>query len=249
MCLIAFAYRHHPGYRLVVAANRDEFFARPAAALGWWDDGRVLAGRDLYAGGAWLGCGRDGRFAALTNYRDLRQQRNAARSRGELSAAFLGSELSAADYLAAVRSQRSEYNDFNLLLFDGEQLLCLESRYDSVQRIAPGVHALSNHRLNTPWPKVRRLRAALEQSCSADDLSAALSDAEPAADDELPDTGVGLAWERLLSPPFVRSEHYGTRAQTLLWLGEDGSACMQEQSFAADGPLAPMTRQRWRWRD
>lgn len=249
MCLIGFAYQCHPQYPLLVAGNRDEFYARPAAALHWWPDSPILAGKDLSAGGTWMGVSRQGRVAALTNYRDPSRHRPEARSRGELVSAFLQGEQDAKAYLKALLPTLDAYNDFNLLVFDGRELWVLESRFRQIQAVSPGVHVLSNHRLNSPWPKAERVRHGLQTCLASNQLGEAellglLSDREPAADDLLPDTGIGLEWERLLSPPFIHSPTYGTRAQTLLWLGQE-TVTILEQSHTEQGPMGEAVRYHW----
>ena len=230
MCLIAFAYKVHPRYSLVVAANRDEFYRRPTAPADYWPEcPGMLAGRDLEQGGTWLGVTRDGRFAALTNYRDPAANRPDARSRGELVRNYLCGALAAQEYLERVRADGGDYNGFNLLAGDAGGLWYYANRMDTVAAVAPGVHGLSNHLLDTPWPKVAKAKAGLA-ACLAgrdEDLAAGvfalLADEAPAPDAALPDTGVGLAWERTLSPVFIASADYGTRSSTVVLLGGGGT--------------------------
>ncbi|QNM96624.1 NRDE family protein [Chitinimonas koreensis] len=235
MCLIAFRWQPDTDTPLLVAANRDEFYARPAAPLAWWPDGRILAGRDLQAGGSWMGVTRDGRFAALTNYRDPRDIKPGAPSRGALVAGFLAGSTGAADYLAGLRPAAA-YNGFNLLLYDGRELLGYESRADRVLRFDTGVHAVSNAAFDTPWPKVEALKAGL--AIEADDdaaLFALLADPAIAPDERLPATGVPLEWERALSAALIRTPDYGTRASTVLRLGRR-TVGMTELSYARGVP-------------
>ncbi|TXG96579.1 MAG: NRDE family protein, partial [Zoogloea sp.] len=208
MCLILLAWRAHPDYPLVVAANRDEFFARPAAEAGWWQDRPgVFAGRDREAGGTWLGLSRSGRFAGLTNFRDPARQRPDAPSRGALVADFLAGEESTDAALARLTQEGPRYNGFNLLLSDGDSLGIYESESGSARHLEPGLYALSNHLLDTPWPKVlagkSRLARALRALPDDTPLAELLRDDRPAADAELPRTGVSLAWERMLSSAFI----------------------------------------------
>jgi uncharacterized protein with NRDE domain len=242
MCLIAFAHEAHPAFRLVVAANRDEAYARPAAPAGWWADAPgVLAGRDLREGGTWMGVTRGGRFAAVTNFRDPGfAQIGDAPSRGALVADFLRGAADAAGYAAALSRRAAEYNGFNLLVGDGGGLFYLSNRAPGVRRLEPGVYALSNHLLDTPWPKVVRARRAmadaLDTAGDAADrwesgLWGMLGDRVVAADDDLPDTGVGAEFERLLSPPFIRGDAYGTRASTVLTIAHDGEVRLVERSI------------------
>ena len=177
MCLIYVAWRRHPRYRLVVAANRDEYHSRPALPAHWWDDapgvtaGRVLAGRDVIAGGTWLGITTGGRFAAITNYRDPSVRRPEAPSRGALVSAFLTEDTSAPDYLGRVLEAGDRYNGFSLLAMDGETLAFASNRSPGVVRLEPGVYGLSNHLLDTPWPKVTDGKVDLEQLVSAPEIA------------------------------------------------------------------------------
>lgn len=238
MCLIVFAWRPGHARPLIVAANRDEFYARPALPLGAWEDSPgVYAGRDLEAGGTWLGVAPDGRFAALTNVRDPGQPLG-PRSRGELVAAFLQGRQSPLEYLQQVARHASDYSGFNLLVGDGAQLCYLNSRVGPPVAVAPGVHGLSNAALDTPWPKLLSARQGLEAVLDAPDtgaLVALLRDSRQPADAELPDTGVGLATERLLSSVFIASPTYGTRASTALIVHADGRRELLEHSFGPSG--------------
>ncbi len=240
MCLILLAWQAHADYPLVVAANRDEFFARPAAAAAFWQEApQVLAGRDLEAGGTWLGVSREQRFAALTNFREGRQQRADARSRGALVADFLTGEASPAAYLAEVSAAAADYNGCNLFVADGERLGYYANRGDGrVRWLGPGIYGISNHLLDTPWPKLSRAKAAFADALSALPAAAPffelLADQEIVPDSHLPETGVPLEWERILSAIFVRSENYGTRASTLLSRRSDGQTTLIERSFDAN---------------
>lgn len=238
MCLIVFAWRPGTARPLVVAANRDEFHARPTQALGAWEDAPgVYAGRDLEAGGTWLGVGPQGRFAALTNIRDPRQPLG-PRSRGELVAAYLRGELGVEAYLDQVASRSGQYSGFNLLVGDGQQLGYLHAREAGPRLLSPGVYGLSNAGLDTPWPKLVKARSGLEGLLDSDDpqqLLALLADAQPAPDSELPETGVGLATEKLLSSVFIASQNYGTRASTVLLVDDQGRRRMVERSFGPFG--------------
>ena len=247
MCLLLFALDAHPRHRLVVAANRDEFTDRPAAPLGWWDDAPdVLAGRDLTANGTWMGITRAGRWAALTNVRDPTNPRPARRSRGALVAEFLtGAETAEA---AAVRvwAERGDYDGFNLVLRDGASAWAVSTRADRPARLGPGVYGLSNDRLDTPWPKVVRGKAALDAALEADPvpldaLLDLLHDDRPVPDADLPETGVGLAWERVLSPAFIVAEGYGTRVSTALTL-DDGRVAVAERTWLPGGAVGETRR-------
>ncbi len=242
MCLIVLAWQVHPDYPLVVAANRDEFFSRPAAPAGFWSDApQVLAGRDLEAGGTWLGVTRGQRFSALTNYREGGRKLVGTRSRGELVADFLTTASDPQDYLAALAGRRSEYNGYSLFVGDGRRLAYCSNRGPSSEPrwLEPGIYGLSNHLLDTPWPKLAAAKAsfstALGQLPAAAPFFELLADREIVADTELPATGVALEWERVLSAIFVTSPDYGTRASTLLTMHRSGLATLIERSF---GPAA-----------
>ncbi|PYC27811.1 NRDE family protein [Pseudomonas mosselii] len=238
MCLIVFAWRPGTVRPLIVAANRDEFYARPTQALAAWEDAPgVHAGRDLEAGGTWLGVGPNGRFAALTNIRDPRQPLG-PRSRGELVAAYLQGELGVEAYLDQVASRSGQYSGFNLLVGDGGRLGYLHAREAAPRLLEPGIYGLSNAGLDTPWPKLVKARSGLEGLLEAADpqrLLALLGDVQPAPDGELPETGVGLATERLLSSVFIASQNYGTRASTVLIVDDQGRRRMVERSFGPFG--------------
>lgn len=238
MCLIVFAWRPAHPQPLIVAANRDEFYARPAQALAQWPDApQVYAGRDLEAGGTWLGVTASGRFAALTNIRDPAQSPG-SRSRGELVADFLAGEQSPEAYMAEVAERAHQYTGFNLLLGITGALYYLNSLEAVPRRLEQGVYGLSNAGLDTPWPKLRKARAALATQVADPQPSALLTllrDGEPAALGELPETGVGLATETLLSSVFIASAHYGTRASTALIVEADGRQRMIERSFGVNG--------------
>lgn len=249
MCLIALAYRAHPRYELLLAANRDEFHHRPTAAAAAWEDAPdVVGGRDLVGGGAWLALSARRRFAAVTNVRRMEAPDPAAPSRGRLVAEFVRGEVSAEAAAETLMGAAEHYAGFNLLLWDGADLVYLSNRpAPRWQRLAPGVHAVSNAQLDTPWPKLRRLRAALEAQLARDagpeSLFAALADEQVAADADLPETGVGLEVERRLSPPFVRGREYGTRASSLLCVpAEGGPLQLIERRFGPDGVAAGESR-------
>jgi len=243
MCLIVFAYKVHPYYKLVLAANRDEFYERPSMAADFWHDHPgVLAGRDLKNGGTWLGITREGKFAAVTNYRDPSNLKSNALSRGQLVGRYLTGKQRPEDYLRKITPTVDRYNDFNLLLGDDERILFFSSCAKS-RELKPGIYGLSNHVLDSPWPKVRRskrmLKAALSQKGRAleDALFELLSDRHIPSDNKLPDTGVGREWERLLSPIFIESPLYGTRSSTVLLIGKNRQVRFVEKIF--DGLQLP----------
>ncbi|AKV05453.1 signal peptide protein [Pseudomonas fluorescens NCIMB 11764] len=238
MCLIVFAWRPGHAQPLIVAANRDEFYARPSLPLAQWPEApQVHAGRDLEAGGTWLGVGANGRFAALTNIRDPHQP-PARKSRGELVAQFLNGEMPIDDYLADVVRRSLEYAGFNLLIGNANELWHYNAQGTEAVMLQPGVYGLSNAGLDTPWPKLLKARAALEMvldNPQPEALLALLSDAQVAPFAELPDTGVGLATETLLSSVFIASQSYGTRASTALIVHADGTRHLVERSFGPYG--------------
>jgi len=240
MCLILFAYRAHPAYRLVVAANRDEWFRRPTAPAAFWADAPdILAGRDLEQGGTWLGVTRHGRFAAITNFRDPGSHRADAPSRGGLVSAFLLADIAPATYLEQLRPKAPAYNGFSLLVGDGASLGYLSNREDKVRNLGPGIYGLSNHLLDVQWPKVeigkKRLATWLDDDCGPEALLALLDDTRAAPDAALPRTGVTIEWERRLSSLRIVGEGYGTRSSTALVIGISGEMRFLERSFGEDG--------------
>lgn len=238
MCLIAFAWRPGHARPLIVAANRDEFYARPSLPLAAWPEApQVHAGRDLEAGGTWLGVGADGRFAALTNIRNPHQP-PARKSRGELVARFLTGEMPIDQYLADVVGRSLEYAGFNLLIGNRQELWHYNAQETAPNPLAAGVYGLSNAGLDTPWPKLVKAKAALTEVLDDPQpqaLLALLGDPQTAPFGDLPDTGVGLATESLLSSVFIASPTYGTRASTALIVQADGSRVMVERSFGPYG--------------
>jgi uncharacterized protein with NRDE domain len=240
MCLILIAWQGHAKHRCVIAANRDELHSRPTAAAQWWPSQRpILAGRDLSAGGTWLGVTRTGRFAALTNYRGTTQRRADAPSRGTLVASILMSADTVAQTLEYLRSVSADYNGFNLLFSDGERLGVYESMRGAGRELGPGIYGLSNDLLDTPWPKVQTAKSRLSQALSnlqnTHAVLALLRDDAIAPDDQLPRTGVSLEWERLLSSAFVRAPDYGTRCSTVVRIDERRRACFDEWTWDETG--------------
>ena len=250
MCLILLAYEAHPAFRLVLAANRDEFYTRPSAAAHFWPDAAgVLAGRDLERGGTWLGVTRAGRIAAVTNYREPGREQHDAPSRGALVAAYLQGDERPGAYLAALAWQAAEFNGFNLLVGTPRALYYYSNRGASEpQRLKPGVHGLSNHLLDTPWPKVARGQAALERLLAAErtpdvkslteGLFSILAERAQGPDELLPQTGVGLELERVLSSAFITSPTYGTRSSTVLLIARSERVTFIERTFTT-GAHAP----------
>jgi len=227
MCLILFAHKYVPGYRLILCANRDEFYDRPARPLDWWPDAEdVLAGRDLKAGGTWMGISRSGRFAALTNYRDPSSSWTDAPSRGHLVSAYLTGNMRPKAFLEALSIEGHRYNGFNLLVGDPIGLWYFSNRRPEFQAIGSGLFGLSNAFLDDPWPKIargkKRLADLLQDGIpETDRLFAMMRDQTIAPDADLPTTGVGLEWERILSAMCIVSPGYGTRCISVLFITMD----------------------------
>jgi uncharacterized protein with NRDE domain len=241
MCLIAWNWQPGSATPLLLIGNRDEFYARPTEPLHYWPDTGILAGRDTQAGGTWLGVGQGKRLAALTNYRSAEPPRLNAPSRGQLATDFLQSSLSAEAYLQTLRSKASAYNAFNLLVFDGNTLLGLESREARIIPMQPGAGAVSNADFHTPWPKLRQLDEGLTNFIArgeTDDkhLWALLQSRTPAPDSLLPATGVPLELERALSAVFIATPNYGTRACSVVRV-KANEIHFSEQRFGANGPI------------
>lgn len=260
MCLILFAIDQHPDFPWIIAANRDEYRERPTAPLGWWSDHpQVLAGRDLTAGGTWMGVTRQGRFAAVTNYRDARCVYPRGPSRGALVSDFLTGDMSPQTYLDQIAAQGQRYDGFNLLLGDiGSGLFYYCNRSCNSDRdcesrpnpegpiaLSAGIYGLSNHRLDTPWPKVRKGKRLFaecldthghaQEKVFTDALFEVLADEAQPKDAELPDTGVGLAWERILAPLFINQPHYGTRSCSVIWLDHQNRLRVVERTTPQPG--------------
>lgn len=222
MCLILFRFAPGTDLPLVVAANRDEAYARATAAATYWQDQpEILAGRDLEAGGSWLGVNKQGQFAALTNFRQAEVQAHQGPSRGELVAGFLANKKSAAEFMADVEARAEQYAGFNLLIGDQHELIYFSNRSNSPSRnLEPACYGLSNGLLDSQWPKIdmgkKRLQACIDSGCHAEDLQMILLDDAQYPLSSLPDTGVGEEIEQLLSPLFIKSEVYGTRSSSLV---------------------------------
>ena len=242
MCLIVVAVKKHPKYRLIIAANRDEFYDRPTAAADFWKDKPdLLAGRDLQAGGTWLGMTRRGRIAAITNYRDSNslndKMSSKAPSRGKLVSDFLISTESTDAYLNDVIQKADQYNGFNLILGVVDDLHWYSNYGGKAVKLSPGIHGLSNQFLDTPWPKVRKAKEAMGQVVSKgkelipEEIFYFLCDGNIPADKWLPDTGVGLEWERILSPLFISSPVYGTRSSTLIFIDRSNAVTFIERTY------------------
>ena len=249
MCLLIFAHRASRQFPLLVAANRDEFHGRPTTASRFWPDHpNLLAGRDEQLGGTWMGVSRDGKFAAVTNFRDPTASPDAPRSRGELPLDYLLGQQGPNAYLQAVSQRAEEYAGFNLLLGDGQALWYYSNSpqqsgpHSSAPReLEPGIYGLSNARLDTPWPKVlmgkQRLQTLLANADNVahDSLLQLVSSTDLAEAEALHSPGMGTEMEQLLSAQFIRSETYGTRSSTTLWRDRDGRTSWRELSFDSRG--------------
>lgn len=246
MCLVAFAWQAHPRYRLLLAANRDEFHARPAAPLGWWEDApSVLAGRDLAAGGTWLAIGDTGRFATVTNYRETLSMQPAERSRGELVTRFVASDDTPLEFLQGIDSRR--YAGYSLLAATPGAIAYASNRGDAPRALEPGLYGLSNASLETPWPKVRRSKARLAELLKNDTVEAEalfelLADREPAPLGEAEAEGVPPELARAVSAPFIVTPEFGTRCSTVLSVATSGEVRIVERRFDSAGNPAGESR-------
>jgi uncharacterized protein with NRDE domain len=240
MCLIVIGWQIDQRYPLVVAANRDEFFARPTAPLAWWEDHPdILAGRDLQDGGSWLGLTRNGRFAAITNYRDPARMKPGAPSRGRLVSDFLAGSETPRDYLQRIAPLAEVCNGFNLLVADTSELWWHSNVTGDIRKLEPGIHGVSNHLLDTPWPKLLGAKQvfadAVPELPATAKLFTLLRDDTQHPDEVLPNTGVSLELERKLSAIFVKTEGFNTRSSAVLWRDDSGKLSFDEQTWREDG--------------
>jgi uncharacterized protein with NRDE domain len=253
MCLLVIGIDVHPMYKVILAANRDEFYDRPTAQARFWEEAPdVLGGKDLQAGGTWLGITRQGRIAAITNYRDPASVRPDAPTRGELVKDFLLGQEDPEHYMDRLARKGGRYNGFNLIVGQSDHLYWYSNRGGMTRKLERGIHALSNHLLNTPWPKVIRAKAALERilaqekNPSPEVLFGMLSDRSVPDDRDLPETGVTFEWERMLSPVFIASPTYGTRSSTVLLMNRDDHVTFMERTFDRDPDHPSTIRQEFR---
>ena len=242
MCLILISYDVNPHYGLILAANRDEYYVRPTQPLRFWDDSPdILAGRDLQGYGTWLGITRSGRLAAITNYRDPTSEQENSPSRGWLVRNFLDGKESPASYLEQIKADERRYNGFNLFLADESGLYYFSNRENEIKKLEKGLYGLSNHLIDTPWSKVQKGKAGLARLLSAEkeidleDIFDILADRSLAPDEKLPDTGVGLEKERMLSPLFIISSDYGTRSSSVILMENSGRIIFVERTFVSNG--------------
>ena len=237
MCLIVIANNVHPKYNLIFAANRDEFYNRPSEQAEFWKEHPdLLAGKDLQAGGTWMGITKQGKFAAITNYRDLKNHRNHAPSRGNLTLDFLINDISPEEYYNRLTPTLNDFNGFNLILGNVDELFYFSNKAEGLQKLERDIHGISNAILDTPWPKVEKSKRHLQSLIQQEDTNpweviAILKDTSIAKDEELPDTGVGLDLERMLSPVFIKSEKYGTRCSSVVMVDSDNNVKFVEKFF------------------
>lgn len=234
MCLIVFSYKTHPKYKFILAANRDEFYDRPTTTVDWWEDHDLLAGRDLKAKGTWMGVDKKGRFAAVTNFRDIKNIKEDVRSRGDLPVNFLIGNQSSEEYSNVVFYEGSQYNGFNLLTMDDE--MAHISNYDKqVNILSPGVYGLSNALLDTPWPKVKKskelFQSKIKEDFQIEELIQLMQDDKVASDEDLPPTGLSLEMERAVSAMCIKTSNYGTCCSTAITIDFDGNVNYMEKSY------------------
>lgn len=241
MCLILFAYHIHEKYKLIVAANRDEFYNRPTKPVHYWEDyPHILAGRDLHKMGTWMGVTKSGRFAFLTNYRDPQEKSDGKRSRGELVAEYLIKNEHPGSYMNEAAKKRDSYPGYNLMAGDTNDLYYYSNIEDKVQKLGAGIYGVSNHLLDTDWPKVKTGKEELSRIISQNDgavtdqILELLRKADPVSDEMLPQTGVTLEWERILSPIFITSQGYGTRSSSVLMM-TDEEIIFKERVYSGEG--------------
>jgi len=241
MCLILLGINSHPDYKLILTGNRDEFYDRPTAKATFWDEApSLLAGKDLLGRGTWFGITKGGRIAAISNYRDPKSVKNGAPSRGRLVSSFLLGNHSPASYLDGLTGEADRYNGYNLIVGRKDRLFWYSNRSNGIKELGPGIYGVSNHLLDTPWPKVIKGKSEFTGLVSRpilagpDEFFNMLTDRTVASDKDLPDTRVGLDRERMLSPIFVSSPDYGTRSSTLLLIDRDNRVTFIERTFDKD---------------
>lgn len=237
MCLIFLSVDNHPKYKLIVAANRDEFYQRKTAAADYWSDyPEILGGRDLEASGTWMAMNKNGRVAMVTNYRDLKNIKQTAPSRGALVSDFLLTDIHAKEYLQSIEPKAADYNGFNLLVGNVDELYYLSNYKVGIEKLNNGIHGLSNALLDTPWPKVAKGKARFASLIDKLDIDPEilfnmLYNEEQADDASLPDTGVGIERERMLSSMFIKSPNYGTRCSTVMLVSHDNHVQYHERVY------------------
>lgn len=243
MCLILFAYKSHPEYPLIIAANRDEYYHRPTQNVHWWPDfPDLLAGKDLHSGGTWMGISRQGRFAAVTNIREGGPSSGDYLSRGQITLKYLTNQITDQEFHQFLYNSRENFRGYNLLFGSMQKLQHFSNRTRTISELKPGIYGLSNAALNSPWPKVEKGKAKLNQLLSAmsvkhEDLFQILADKSIAADKYLPDTGISLERERQLSSICICGADYGTRSSSTLTIDRDNNIILHEKERAPEqGP-------------
>lgn len=237
MCLLLIANNSHPNYKLIIGANRDEFYNRPTEQAHFWEDKlNILAGRDLQARGTWLGISETGKIAALTNFREGLKQKDNAPTRGLLTVNYLKDFLKPADYLSKIKSISNEYNGFNLVLGEIENLYYFSNKRNLVEKLETGVYGLSNGLLDSNWPKVLESRIKFQEIIKktdllTDDVFKILSDRSIVEDEFLPDTGIPKEIEKILSAVFIKTEKYGTRCSTVVMVDSSNKVQFVERTF------------------
>lgn len=244
MCLLFLAVDIHPEFYIVAAANRDEFYARPTRRMHVWEDhDQIIAGRDLERGGTWFGVTRLGRWAAITNFREADASQNGT-SRGALVSDYLASEATPESYVHSLAASAHRYSGFNLVVGTVSHAVYFSNRDQRIRSLTKGVYGLSNHLLDTPWPKVRNGKQNLlnlldREHLDSDSLFSILNDRSPAADEELPDPGMDIEWERLLSSAFISGDAYGTRSSTTLLVNRNNRLKLEERTYGPDSSVCP----------
>jgi len=242
MCLVVFAWKSHPDYKLILAANRDEFHGRPSQEAHWWPDlPDVLAGRDLQAGGTWLATARSGRFAAVTNYREQQRAQAGLRSRGEIVTNFVSTDVDAMTFISTFADDI--YAGVSILAADQENICYTSNRGDEPVSLEPGIYGLSNASLDTPWSKLTRSKDALTALIDAEKVNNTtllrlLGDRTPAASSVVESGELPFKLARTLTAPFIVADTYGTRCSTVLLMSNDGRVDFCERRFAADGTVS-----------
>ena len=237
MCLLLCAIDCHPDYPIIVAANRDEYYDRPTQGLHFWKDHpHIAAGKDLRKGGTWFGVSKKGRWAAVTNFREPESGGSESISRGNLVRDFLLSDQTPCTYLDELIPRAGAFNGFNLVVGTATEVRYFSNRYPRPKTMSTGIYGLSNHLIDTPWPKVIRGKDAMARimqytTLSSDSLFNLLADTSTAADDDLPETGIDIEFERLLSAAFIQGEVYGTRSSTILLINQNNRLKLEERSY------------------
>lgn len=244
MCLITFAIQKHSQYPFILIANRDESYDRPTAKATFWDDAPdILAGRDLLSKGTWLGITKQGKIAAITNYRNPSLPETGTYSRGKIPVDFLNNEINPTHFLSSLQEDKSLYSGYNAIFGDYQRLYTYNNFYNSSEQLESGIHSLSNDKLNIPWPKVLKAKGLLQsylennQNISSESLFRILQNADKPSDQDLPDTGIGIHLERELSSMFIDTGNYGTRASTIILVDKKSNVTFFERTYHQGKPI------------